>query len=546
MRGGVKVKILECTLLGILNYLLYLNKEISLAFLLVYIAMEMYYFSKEFRRKTEPKKGLIRIYGLFSTVLSFAVCFLVMKLTLFRGMGNSYNQMGIEAIASVEGFSFLWYTFLYNILFAIVAFMAVPVIFPLLQWKNMDGEEKRCYTFSVLSLVLILFVISYTISVREDIGKEGIRQHTRYYEPLFILFMINFMSAMTKEDNKIRYKDWLLPTVVSVLILGIVKKIGIGSSVDSCMLKYYQYAQVRFNDRWVKVLQGAICGGTILFTVAWKKYKKSMTALSLGIISAICIVNNVFAINRFGEEYGRISGQHVEEWEKLNVFLKDENSSVLVILKEQYDHESRFADTYLRACPEYIVQEETGELSGNMETYKDIKYVLTYAYRGIKDAEMKMRCGPYTLYERTDMQHIELIELPVFPVLNNQTRIITSEENVFLTQSKAKNRKYSYISDKEEGFLICGPYSKVQPGLYDVTVYYGYEGKEEEGNVIGRLDMKCNEEEPEEHVDLKAGNSKAELKGIKVEEAFDYGEVRIFTTVPGVIFYKAEIRRNEE
>lgn len=298
--------------LGILGYLLYLNKEIGLAFLIAYFMMEIYYLFQEWRAEKIFFAGNPRLYGMLSVIAAFGFCFAAMKLSLFRGMGNSYNQMGLDAVASTERLLFLGYSFVYNMMFAIIAFMAIPVIFPALRWKHMDREEKRFYIFSVLSLAIILFVISYTISIREDFGKPGIRQHTRYYEPLFMMFMISFMGTMAKQEDKFKYKELLLPAGMAVLMLAIVKNIGLGSWVDSCMLKYYQYIQDAFPFRMVKILQGAICVGATIFIIGRKKYRKSMEILALAAICVVCVVNNMLAAKTFWREY-KVSGQHLEE-----------------------------------------------------------------------------------------------------------------------------------------------------------------------------------------------------------------------------------------
>lgn len=527
-------------LLGVLGYLLYLNKEIGLAFLIAYFIMEIYYLIQEWKGGKASLVGNARIFGMLSVILAFGLCFAAMKFSLFYGMGNSYNQMGLSAIGSVEKFVFLGYSFLYNFMFALIAFMVLPVIFPILQWKRMNQEEKRLLVFSVLSLVIIIFTISYTISVREDFGKVGIRQHTRYYEPLFMLFIISFVGETSKQGNKVNSKMLLLLAGLSVLIFFIVKKIGLGSPVDSCMLKYYQFIQDTFPFIWVKALQMAICAGTAVFMIGWKKYYKSMVVLALTAVCSVCIMNNILAIKTFWREY-KVSEQQIKEWEKLNAVLKKENSGVLLILN---GHEARYADTFLRGEVRYLTQENIERLQNDVNEYGDMQYIMTYTYTGIKNAEEQMRCGPYAVYEMPAARYIELEDYPMFPLLENQTRIITAEEERFWTQSKVNDRRYSYISGEEEGFLICGPYVTVQPGIYDVVVYYEYERNDAKGgDIIGRLDMKYSREEPEMYTLLRADSDKAELKGVRVEDAFDQAEIRVFTTVPGVVFVKAEITR---
>lgn len=529
-------------LLGVLGYLLYLNKEIGLAFLMAYFLMEIYYLIQERRGGEVLVINNPRIYGMVFVVLAFGSCFAAMKLSLFHGMGNSYNQMGLSAIASAEKIMFLQYSFICNLMFALIAFMVLPVIFPILQWRYMDQEEKRFLIFSILSLVIIILTISYTISVREDLGKAYIRQHTRYYEPLFMLFMISFVGG-TRRGGRINGKSLLLLAGLTALAFFAVKKIGLGSPVDSCMLRYYQFVQDAFPFAWVRALQAAICVGTAIFIIGWKKYQKSMIILALTAVCTVCIMNNILAVKTFWREY-KVSEQQIEEWERLNTYLKKENSGVLLILD---DYEARCADTFLRGEVRYLMKDNIGKIQNDANEYENFRYIMTYAYIGIKNAEEKMRCGQYALYEIPDTRCIELEDYPTFPVVNYQTRIITAEEKRFGTQSEVNDRKYSYVSGEEAGFLICGPYVMVHPGVYNVAVYYEYERKDAKGSdIIGRLDMKYSEEEPKICTVLNADSNKAELKGIRVENLFDQAEIRVFTTVPGVVFVKAEITRIKE
>lgn len=58
----------------------------------------------------------------------FLVCFLLAKATLFRGLGNSYNQTGW---LTAEQWRFLPFALVCDALFAVLAFWVFPVLLPL-------------------------------------------------------------------------------------------------------------------------------------------------------------------------------------------------------------------------------------------------------------------------------------------------------------------------------------------------------------------------------------------------------------------------------
>ena len=112
---------------GILCYFAYLTKEVALTLLLAYIAYEIIY--PVISRKFYERKNF---YLLLSFIAAFGVCFIASKLTVFRGLGNSYNQTGMNAILSAYNIAYLFYAIFYYISAVLIASLVLPVIWPII------------------------------------------------------------------------------------------------------------------------------------------------------------------------------------------------------------------------------------------------------------------------------------------------------------------------------------------------------------------------------------------------------------------------------
>lgn len=538
----VKYKIAGSIGVGFLNYLLYLNKEIGLSFLIAYLLVE------GFAGFIDKSKRKLTICSLAAMMIAFGACFIIMKMTIFNGMGNSYNQMSIDAIASVDRFRFMLYAVVYNGLFAVMAFFVLPVVLPIMRWRYLNQIEKKAFAYVFLTFLVMVFVIAYTISVREDWGEESIRQHLRYLEPLFPMFFILFFSSLMKRVDNGHMDKWnrilyLLPVLIAVLLVWIPGRIREGSYVDGFMLRYYEIAQDVLGNRLIFLRIAMAILIIIIITILYKKNYAAVTALLIIGIWLICMVNNIAVYERIKKAY-RVSPELEAEWYELNSFMEDKE--LLVIMRGWYEEEAKVMDTLMDVEAEYVEVPNAALGKGCLENMKKYSYLLVCPSRKIdeEDGREIMKVGGYTLYEVDDSREVDFFENPCFPVNDNEKRIVTASEGKFYTQFGMKEGKYSYVSGEREGFLVYGPYTNIYPGIYDVTVYYKYEGKKTENELIGYMDLKYKEEAPNEFVELKAGSNRVELKDIAVEEFYDKGEIRIYTSVPGIRFFKAEIYRH--
>ena len=187
-----------CT--GIILYFLYLSKEIALIFPIAYIIFCLLY---SFIDKCRYNYFNYRYIVSFSCLaLGFILPFFIMKISIFYGLGNSYNQQGIDALYGSDKIHYMYYSIVYFITNIFVMSYLLPVIISALYFDELDNLSKKIYIFITILLVISAITIAYTISIREDYPSLSPRAHTRYVAWLSIIYFILFFSLIEKKIHK--------------------------------------------------------------------------------------------------------------------------------------------------------------------------------------------------------------------------------------------------------------------------------------------------------------------------------------------------------
>lgn len=186
---------------GALCYLAYLCKEVALGFALAFaLLMVLDLVSKRSERKGS---GL----ALACFVAGFALPFVIMKLTLFAGLLNSYDQADPRVLANPYALAFALYALVFDSTHFVIAFAFFPLVLPALTWPRLDRRERDLYLLCLLSFVFILLAVVYTISIREDLGHVGIRPHVRYVAPIFLPLLFLFVKQVLRGDGEAIMRD---------------------------------------------------------------------------------------------------------------------------------------------------------------------------------------------------------------------------------------------------------------------------------------------------------------------------------------------------
>lgn len=261
-----------CAVAGLLCYVTYLAKEVALGFALAFVVMMIVRICRPMRyadansdlpsHPTHPSRDAaaelaclrhaqtvlarphraqcgsardVRIHACISLACffaAFAILFLILKLTLFSGLLNSYNQTDPSVLLNPYTLLFSLYAFLSDTTHFVIALAFFPLVLPALTWPRLTRRERELYLFCLLAFVFILLIVIYTISIREDLGHVGIRPHVRYVAPIFLPLLFLTIKQIVRGDgvaimrSPVSFAGAIAATVVGCLL--IIFMLGIG------------------------------------------------------------------------------------------------------------------------------------------------------------------------------------------------------------------------------------------------------------------------------------------------------------------------------
>lgn len=187
---------------GALCYVTYLCKEVALAFVIVMALMlaarTVRLAWRAWRKRRRAGVGVrgdvlsfVSEFGdplarLALFLIGFLLLFVALKLTLFAGMLNSYNQSSLDVLESLYVDVFALYAVGQNAVYFLLGFAFFPLVLPFVSFRHFDRGE-RAFLMLLFGVFLVGFLtVVYTISMREDAGHVALRQHVRYVAPLMV------------------------------------------------------------------------------------------------------------------------------------------------------------------------------------------------------------------------------------------------------------------------------------------------------------------------------------------------------------------------
>ena len=365
MLAQPKARVGWCVLAGAFCYLLYLNKEVALYYLIAWVLVRAWVWWHD---KAEWKTELLTTAALLG---SFLVCFLLAKATLFRGLGNSYNQTGW---LNGEQWRFLPFALACDALFTVLAFWVFPVLLPLcgLQRprKGSDPRRTQLPLFLLLCMGVGVAVIAWSITVREDLHSPSPRQHMRYLEPLLIPLLAVTMQQLDETLSRTRRRFLAVLTAVwGVGFVLVCRAIGAGAG-DNTLLQWFDFVADRL-DRlsvldltgWLAVWRVAIVLGVAALGVLLirRRGRRALAAAALA-ICVLCYAGE-WRINRWTYE---IPAETAQQAAAFNEELKALDGTILFIPDGIRQRDSQLMETYLD-CDFYIVEYETLQRDGFLD-----------------------------------------------------------------------------------------------------------------------------------------------------------------------------------
>ena len=194
-------RLLWFALFGFFTWLAYLTKEVGAAFLIAGAAILVI---ESIREKRWKQNAL----ALAASLLAFFAPFMIIRQTLFAGMGNSYggsqsgyDQIGLSALNAPGAFGYMIYSAVALFVAAILSFYILPVLLPLFGLRKLDEGQQRMYWFTMVFLAVTVGAIAYTVYIREPWGDLLPRLHLRMIAPMAVPFIVLCFDFLLSRDR---------------------------------------------------------------------------------------------------------------------------------------------------------------------------------------------------------------------------------------------------------------------------------------------------------------------------------------------------------
>ena len=420
-------------LLGIVTYFGYLTKEIALVFLIAYAG---YLFIEcSFNKDIKKNDIVIWIKGYVIYLVFFLLPYMITKVTIFSGLGNSYNQMGITALFGVDKIYYLFYGFTFFIVGFMVMTLELPVLLPAIYYDKLEPNAKKMMTFLSLLLLTAAFVVSYTITLREDYPSLTPRLHMRYVAWMmipFLIILINFFENSIQDSNLIRNLRVAVVFVIEILIVVVFKGLKV-SAFDNTMR---MAENVNTNTLFLMLIVLAILSVIAVLAVQNKKQNKKYVVLAMFLLtmSMVQIYDNLYAVHTFKTAYS-ISEQEEQEAMILYDFVKQHKNETILYVEEWLTRECKIMDTYL-AEPNVITT--TGKNLCSRQNNNNLNL-----------GDINIPMAWYGEYDKQDVDYI---------IINNNYKVIEAFNCLKLDNICTKNYNVYQIVDSMKPVSIYEAY----------------------------------------------------------------------------------------
>ncbi len=278
----------------------YLVKELVLV---IPVALVLYFVTdhllgwrhrKEMKKDSAAQEKKQTWKYLLALLLMAVAC---IGIYLFSNAGTQYYQLGFDLTLLQERFWYLLYGTLFFIVSTLIAFLFLPILYPVIFGEVMEENARKLCLFLVYVIVITAAVVSYTIYIYEDYPSLTPRAHIRYVEYLFVPFLILLFHLLEQKRPAFALRHVLV--LAAVLGLCLFTFVGFnGQTIDHTMLFFVQlfsqdgHTFLTFKARLcVMLLIVAVAIFTYLF---YNKSKFFITLLLSGIL-IVSLGNNILS-----------------------------------------------------------------------------------------------------------------------------------------------------------------------------------------------------------------------------------------------------------
>lgn len=555
---NVKKKYVGSFVLGVLFYLIYLVKEISIFFLLAYLIT---LFCEGVINKKKIAENIV--CGLIN-IMSFAVCFCIFKYIVFYGENNPYLT-GTSLSLSLSLIKYFIYAILLDGLFAVLITGVLPVIISSSSLFDKKNNNRKFSFFILSSFAIACVAIAAMITLKEDFGLIAPRQHMRYVEPFMVpMFILILHYGWEKSHDNERNKKGiiLIYAVYSFLLLLLTSSIGLGSHVDNTALNLYEHlcgylSNFKILDGIQLLKLGIVLFGGCLLGLYIGKYKKKCVCVFIAFMLICNVFNTTLCYSEMKLLY-RISENDQRQMQEMNEALKKLEGNVLYI--SAGDITKRLIDTYIEKNMYYttydsiensdILEDGVIELESEFVDnafshipYKDLKevdYFLVPKYiRFKKDSVEQLNLfesDRFFLYKNRQSDVIRLEKL--LPDEVGEELVISNFDDLLYTQNQDGKYKSSQIGQ----YIIYGPYKSIVAGEYSMSFQYDFE-KDSYKAVVGKIQISSNEKGVIYEIDMPFNQSQVTINDFNLTEDMDQIEFRILALEKDLEFKNMKIKK---
>ncbi len=380
---------------AVMLFLMYMNKEAALALLGSYVVVQFV----DIIKNKDTRKYNIGCLAIF--VVTFALLYLIIYSLIWGNFRSSYHQSDLESVKGILHFLYFFYALIFESVFAVVAFTFFPVFLPAICMKK-DDKYKKFTSFLLLSVIITVIFIVYTISIREDFMKASLRVHTRYYDtlyvPLFIMMLYYWKNGIDKAKSNLLRSSF---TVFIILLAVMIRRLP-PSIIDQTFLRYLtiipENGDTLAFEWFVMVLLL-----TVIVVIIWNNKSKDKVfkmIVPIVIIFNLLAWNNIIAYRQYHIEYAADEFT-VQDVEAVENYIGD---NYFIILGD-YSAKGKTLETYLRANYDSVFLSQISQCEETsfrelVSQYPDTKYFVSYDidYNLDDMGFVKTRIGDYLVY----------------------------------------------------------------------------------------------------------------------------------------------------
>ena len=567
----MKRKTAYSLILGVLFYLSYFNKEVTLYFLLAFfivVFLDVVIF------RLEKKRELLYLLPIGSI---FVLIHIALQFFVFTEPGVKYTAESISSLFSFEKIiSFIYYT-IYDFGFALLGFGVIPIIVAIAGMRKKDKAKFEFTIFLLLSFVIACAVISYMISLPYDMGQRSARIHLRYIDPMIIPFVIIMVQTVRDQsysmNNKMKKTLLIAFLAFGALFLVICYKVGVGCHADQSTLKWYQlvtgkvealaanFPNCTFLEEIVMGVFRLICivvfGGFIWLIINKRK-------VGLCIVVTFFIAMNTFNFGiacRDAKNNYAISDKTDKQLKVADRYLNQLSGNILMISGTGLGPDNRLIDANISRLIYVTGTEHIYELNYLQDGVWDLaseKVKCDYPYEfydidavdyilvpdGInvyQHSVEKMDDFPldgFRLYKNKDSSKIYLKSY--FPTKVGQKKVFTVDSSGFFSQCKNNGE---CVSTQENQAVLYGPYRTLYAGIYKFELNYAYEGDVPDGQSIGWVEIGGEGNDKMALFEIYAPGPQLVMENVQALQSLENAEIRVFSRTSGLKIESISVQR---